>query len=104
MYTRLRFDLVNSVFENRPDSAGGARVVTDVGTESWLGYQKGQAEAAKLTPWLRGADPTAWFRSYDRVVYDELARWNWRVRFDVLTGYMELNHTWYCDDKDTKRP
>ena len=28
----------------------------------------------------------------------------WAVRLDLSTGYMELNHSWYCDDLDPGRP
>jgi len=27
----------------------------------------------------------------------------WSLRLDILTGYMELNHPWYCDDKNPER-
>ena len=29
---------------------------------------------------------------------------HWSLRFDLSTGYMQLNHSWYCDDKDPERP
>ena len=99
-YTHLKFDLENSVFSERP----GGGLITGVGIQdSW-----GPA-AGSLTPWLRGFNPAQTLHSGDRASYSNLG-WDfynvlgWDVRFDVSTGYMELNMSWYCDDKDPARP
>lgn len=103
MYTKLRFNLSSSVFWGRP----GVGVVRNIGTQESQG-----PDASALTPWLRGFEPTHTFHSGDRFAngYDADLGWNfynaldWNVRFDLSTGYMELNHSWYCDDKDPSRP
>ncbi|GAB1317059.1 hypothetical protein MFIFM68171_07269 [Madurella fahalii] len=103
MYTKLRFDLNSSVFWGRP----GGGVLRDVGIQQTWG-----SDASRLTPWLRGFDPTHTFRSrnqfegrYDAGLgadfYNPL---DWSVRFDLSTGYMELNNSWYCDDKNPSMP
>jgi hypothetical protein len=100
MYTHLRFDLNNSAFSGRP----GGGLITDIGIRDNWG-----PEVGSLTPWLRGFNPAQTFHSGDRDNYFNLG-WNfynvldWSVRFDVSAGYMELNHSWYCDDKDPSRP
>ena len=107
-YTKLRFDLSSSVFRDRSDGKGGSGgVVRDVGIQS----KYSEYGAGDLTPWLRGFNPTATFRSLNRnsnsyrdIGWDFYNVLDWQVRFDITTGYMELNHSWYCDDKDPSRP
>ena len=105
-YTKLRFDLSSSVFQDRPDDGRGGSVVRNIGIQSTYS----EYGAGYLTPWLRGFDPTATFRSPSRGSYSDaggLDFYNvleWQVRFDITTGYMELIHSWYCDDKDPSRP
>jgi hypothetical protein len=99
-FTRLRFDLNNSVFWERP----GGGLIKDVGIQADYGQ-----EAGSLTPWLRGFNPAQTFHSLEGPNYYN-SGWklynvlDWSVRFDLTTGYMELNHSWYCDDKDPSRP
>lgn len=103
MYTKLRFDLNSSVFWDRP----GGGLLHNVGIQETWG-----PDASRLTPWLRGFDPTHTFRSGNRFeeMYDPDLGWDfynpldWSVRFDLSTGYMELNHSWYCDDKNPSTP
>jgi hypothetical protein len=100
MYSNLRFDLNSSVFSNRP----GGGLIRKVGLQSGWG-----PEAGSLTPWLRGFDPTQTLRSVKRDSYykpgwDFYNGLDWNVRFDAATGYMELNQSWYCDDKDPSTP
>jgi len=55
-------------------------------------------------------DPTVTFD--DQIDYSDSANpgWHyynalsWSVRVDLLTNYIELNHSWYCDDKDRQKP
>ncbi|KAK5655144.1 hypothetical protein OQA88_6043 [Cercophora sp. LCS_1] len=106
--TKLRFDLSSSVFEDRP---GANRPIRAIGSYqpqvSW-----DDEGAVALTPWLRGFDPTRSYKSADRVVerrwydpgWDFYEFLSWEVRLDVRTGYMELGHQWYCDDKNPERP
>jgi len=29
---------------------------------------------------------------------------DWSLRFDIASGYLELNHSWYCNDKSAEKP
>lgn len=104
MYSKLKFDIDSSAFRDRP----GGGVVHNVGTSTIpIDYE----DATALTPWLRGSDPTQVYTPADRMPWDSsVIGWDfynvlgWDVRFDLSTGYLELNHSWYCDDKDPSRP
>lgn len=103
--TKLRFDLLSSVFADRPGSKGGA--IRGIAMNSYLGYYNREG-FSHLTPWLEGWDPARTWESEDRFKKDRYyydQGWDfyeflgWRVRFDIAKGYMELEHSWYCDDK-----
>ena len=53
-----------------------------------------------LTPYLPGYDPTTVLTARERSVH----ALGWSLRFDPLLMYLELNHSWYCEDKDPSRP
>ncbi|KAK4450171.1 hypothetical protein QBC34DRAFT_297593 [Podospora aff. communis PSN243] len=115
-YTRVRFDLNSSVFWGRE----GGGIVKGVGNERSADSGRGTAylgswESAmvRTTPWVASWDPSWTFRSGERyggeARYEDLG-WDvynvldWSVRFDVPTGYMELKHSWYCDDMNPGDP
>ncbi|KAK0726001.1 hypothetical protein B0H67DRAFT_551424 [Lasiosphaeris hirsuta] len=102
--TMFQFNLNSSVFAGFPPTKlSKDGVVRELGiTQETAGWT--------LTPWVRTFDPT-------RVYTDQTEYWDisnpgwkfynalaWSLRLDISTGYMELNHSWYCDDKDPERP
>jgi len=103
MSTSFYFDLDSSVFHGRPLNANDYRdrdsIIRNVGVR-----------ADSITPWVRTYDPA---RVYDdRTEYWDVENdgWRyynvlgWKLRLDLLTGYLEVNQSWYCDDKDRGRP
>lgn len=90
--TALTFSLDNSAFHNLPKGRSGLIEVRSY-------------DSVELTPWMRTWDPTHVFASrgsgYDRDFYPVLG---YSLQLDLSSGYMELNHSWYCDDKDPERP
>jgi len=85
----LSFTLNNSALASRP----GGSLIRDIYPIS-----------DELTPYFPDFQPTqsyemsrAWRDEYPNVLW-------WSVKFDVSTGYMELKHSWYCNDKDPSRP
>ncbi|KAI1806085.1 hypothetical protein F4811DRAFT_569606 [Daldinia bambusicola] len=74
------------------------------------GYQSVQYEGLDATPYLPTSDPARWYecKDYENGMRSSSA-WDrqslecrWQV--DLATGYMALNHTWFCDDKDPEHP
>ncbi|KAK0740065.1 hypothetical protein B0T18DRAFT_417155, partial [Schizothecium vesticola] len=121
-FTRLRFDLESSVFSNMNLNAndttggggGGAGVIRNIGNQKLRYDWEEEEESVKTTPWLNTWDPRYTYRSGQRygegrLSYGELG-WDfynaleWSLRFDLSTGYMELSHSWYCDDKNPDKP
>ncbi|KAK4208278.1 hypothetical protein QBC37DRAFT_297014 [Rhypophila decipiens] len=112
--TRLAFDLSSSVFPpsslNKVDRSRTAS-----------SYRR---RTLTLTPYLSSNwDPSAVYRSavnmadrfrgergdrptinVDAGGWDFYNALEWAVRLDLRTGYVELNHSWYCDDLDVGRP
>ncbi len=93
----LHLELHNSALVGRP----GGGVVQNVG--GWT---------PALTPYLPVWQPALVYdfslspgedmipgrrRPYPNMV-------GWSVRFDAEQGYLELNHTWYCNDKNPSKP
>ncbi|KAK0619640.1 hypothetical protein B0T14DRAFT_603396 [Immersiella caudata] len=98
-FTRLRLDLESSVWKGSGIKGGG--VVKGLGNMRVTDWE---SDAVKTTPWVGSWDPSWTYRSGerdDREFYNFL---DWSVRFDLTTGYMELSHSWYCDDKNPERP
>ncbi|KAK3342066.1 hypothetical protein B0T25DRAFT_358152 [Lasiosphaeria hispida] len=102
--TWFEFNLNSSVFAGFPPTAlSKDGVVRDLGVRQ-------EVAGRALTPWMRTFDPTRVFT--DRAEYPDISNpgWKfynalgWSLRFDISAGYMELNHSWYCDDKDPERP
>ncbi|XXH03920.1 hypothetical protein Hte_010328 [Hypoxylon texense] len=65
-----------------------------------------------LTPFLPSSDPGRWYDCRD---YgggdDDLSSSVWarhslecKWQLDLATGYLAINHTWYCDDKTPENP
>ncbi len=57
--------------------------------------------ADTMTPYLGNDDPSQWYYSWNRTSVNDQG---WSMRFDPAVGYMELNQSWYCDDKDFEHP
>ena len=103
MGTMSTFDLNSTVFNGLPPIAGiQDGIIRNVGVT-------GEEDGPYLTPGMRQFDPS---RAYQNPKLDDW--WNpswkfynelgWDVRFDISTGYMELNHSWYRDDKNLNTP
>ncbi|KAK3381155.1 hypothetical protein B0H63DRAFT_560892 [Podospora didyma] len=105
--TYLNLNLDSSVFS-------GTQAVADAGRIRAIGITRDEARARALTPWMRSFNPTiaytdrteypgdgAFNRNPNWGLYNGLA---WSVRLDLSTGYLELNHSWYCDDKNPITP
>lgn len=127
--TRLVFDLASSVFpassySSSPDKSRGSGVVHNLGTVQWNYYAGANGKwfsgsNLTLTPYMRNWDPTTVFKSVvtladrftsERALDIEGGGWDfynaldWALRFDLSTGYIELNHSWYCDDLNPSNP
>ncbi|KAI0179281.1 hypothetical protein GGR52DRAFT_298964 [Hypoxylon sp. FL1284] len=70
----------------------------------------GRTDAA-LTPFLPSSDPGRWYDCVDDAGSPEDSSRAWarqslecRWQLDLATGYMAINHTWFCDDKDPENP
>ncbi|KAK0648008.1 hypothetical protein B0T16DRAFT_455514 [Cercophora newfieldiana] len=71
------------------------------------GFELG-ASTEKLTPHVTDFEPTYWYtlgsifadlrpRPFRNVV-------DWGFRFDATVGYLEVNHTWFCEEKSPGKP
>ncbi|KAK5658126.1 hypothetical protein OQA88_2682 [Cercophora sp. LCS_1] len=90
-------DLVNSALMRRP----GGGIMPHV--DAW---------SKQLTPYTAAWKPTATYIQSDapwwangmggKFPFDNLL--GWKMRFDADKGYLELNHLWYCNDKNPTRP
>ncbi|KAI0165406.1 hypothetical protein GGR52DRAFT_585442 [Hypoxylon sp. FL1284] len=83
--TSVRFMLDNSALMSRPgyvsmDAGGGGH---------------------ELTPYLATHDAGHVYTAYKRNFLNDLG---WYVRFDLSQGYVELNQTWYCEERDPQHP
>jgi hypothetical protein len=61
----------------------------------------GASGRTALTPYLPPFEPTRNWRGF-RVPLGNLVDSN--LRFDPVNGYLEVNSTWYCNDKRASRP
>ena len=122
--TRLTFDLASSAFSEIEPPERGTGIINNIGTmvEDYAGGEGklNPGTSLSLTPWLRGWNATAILRSpwssadrntpSGKTMQVHAGGWDfynaleWTVRLDLATGYMELNHSWYCDDLDPRRP
>lgn len=120
--TRLTFDVASSVFKDMEPPERGTGVINNIGTleEDYAGGQGklNSGTSLTLTPWLRGWDSTSTIhspfsisnRNSSYTIQTEAGGWDfynaldWTVRLDLSTGYMEMNHSWYCDDLGPARP
>ena len=97
------FNLNSTVFSGFPPTAVSKDgVISNVGTSS-------EANGPFLTPGMRAFDPTRVYTNTPLSDYWDPG-WKfynglgWEVRLDISTGYMELKHSWYCDDKNIDTP
>ncbi|KAI1649125.1 uncharacterized protein F4817DRAFT_42487 [Daldinia loculata] len=74
------------------------------------GYQSVEYEGLETTPYLPTSDPARWYECKDYVAGD-LSSDAWarqsldcKWQLDLATGYIAINHTWFCDDKDPENP
>jgi hypothetical protein len=107
---------------DQPESSFGVRLLNSAlarrpgGPEG--GFEVG-AEAEQLTPYTGLQNPSGWGygwrpnwlymlvgtspyigsrkRPFINVV-------DWSFRFDAQAGYLELNHSWFCNDKNPSTP
>ena len=95
--TWFRFGLANSALAGEP---GG-------GLLAWLGGVNIDETAFSLAPdnvlfkpdyVLDAGNAPPWLGN---VLTDNAL--DWSLRYDASNGYMELNHTWFCDDKTSDR-
>ncbi|KAK1751142.1 hypothetical protein QBC47DRAFT_308381, partial [Echria macrotheca] len=102
MGTQFAFDLNSTVFSEFPPTAASRDgVIRDVGVSN--------GPSPFLTPGMRAFDPA---RVYTNTPLSDYwaPGWKfynglgWQVRLDISAGYMELNHSWYCDDKNLDTP
>ena len=93
----LSFDFANSAFSRRP----GDGVIRHV-----------EANTPALTPFTPEWRPAVAYGQRDDPWWElgfggHLPLDNalsWRMRFDAATGFLELNHVWYCNDKNPDTP
>ncbi|KAI0108363.1 hypothetical protein F4814DRAFT_455148 [Daldinia grandis] len=69
------------------------------------GFQSVEYEGLETTPYLPTSDPARWYECKDYVKGDQWSdAWARRWQLDLATGYIAINHTWFCDDKDPDNP
>jgi len=97
MNTMFVFNLNSSVFAGRPRTEGD-----DDGVIKYLGTSR-EENGPFLTPGMPDFDPSRGYTSGPGSggFYNPLGG---EVKFDISTGYMELKHSWYCDDKNLDTP
>lgn len=103
----LSFDFANSAFFPRLGSLHPGPGPDDGG---WIRHV--EANTPALTPFTPEWRPAASYGQRDdpwwnlgfggRFPFDNAL--SWRMRFDAATGYLELNHVWYCNDKNPDMP
>jgi hypothetical protein len=103
--TWFLFNLNSSVFAGFPPT-----VLSKDGVVRDLGIRQ-EYNGWTMTPWTRTFNPSrtisdmtesdGYTTNYGWKFYNAL---DWQFRFDISTGYMELNHSWYCDDKNLDTP
>ena len=74
---------------------------------------------SRITPWVHGWDPTKWYTDSEALhdgggatgmgfiggkSWDDLGILGWKLRVDLSTGYLEVDHAWSCTDKDPSKP
>ena len=94
--TAIQLTLNSSVFWNRPGGGGPLGV----------GVSDSQGDGASATPWLKAWDPTHVYRSaaWDKAGWSVYNFVDWAMRLDLTQKYLELNHSWYCDDMNVSTP
>ncbi|KAI0521057.1 hypothetical protein F5B22DRAFT_36429 [Xylaria bambusicola] len=83
--TDVKFRLDNSALIRRP---GGGSI--DVFTGSYA-----------MSPYFESFNPIQTFAPYKRNFLNDLG---WTLRLDLARQYLELNQSWYCEDKDPQHP
>ncbi|KAK6951176.1 hypothetical protein Daesc_007707 [Daldinia eschscholtzii] len=74
------------------------------------GYQFVEYSGLETTPYLPTSDPSRWYECKDYAngiqSSDAWARQSLECKWqlDLATGYVAINHTWFCDDKDPENP
>ncbi|KAK1751131.1 hypothetical protein QBC47DRAFT_464326 [Echria macrotheca] len=96
----LSFDFANSAFSRRSGDGDGGLI------------RHVEANTPALTPFTPEWRPAASYGQRDdpwwnfgfggRFPFDNPL--SWRMRFDAATGYLEMNHVWYCNDKNPDTP
>ena len=101
----LKFSLHNSALEGDWEKGG---------LVEYIGAQDG----VELAPYYPDFQPTHLYGEPGEVGFTDINGWSWQrgrifpksnnlawnVRFDASSGYLELNHSWFCDDRDPSRP
>ena len=55
-----------------------------------------------MTPGMPRFDPTKWHRANKDFPFGNTQ--DLRFRYDAVSSYIEIEHTWFCDDKDRANP
>ncbi len=96
-WSRLIFDFYNSAFGGFP----GGGMIPSVGINIARGTTPYTADYSP-GGWRTHHDGSWWTIQGSRPPFREML--GWRVRFDAVRGYLEVNHLWYCDDKNPETP
>ncbi|KAK4217508.1 hypothetical protein QBC37DRAFT_414650 [Rhypophila decipiens] len=98
-------DLVSSVWAGRKGSPVGG-LVKEIGLFD-------EQISQRQTPWTKSFDPTTWYDSksepayFRDLDYDFYNPKEWSYRLDLSSpkgAYLELKHSWYCDDLNLDTP
>lgn len=95
----LNMRLANSVFARRPGAPAE-------------GFSFGAEGTSTMVPWVAGWRPAMRYglasRNEDLSVLHHRRPFrnvvDWGVRFDVAAGYLEVSHSWFCNDKNASAP
>lgn len=75
------------------------------------GFQHVDYANVSLTPFLPASEPGRWYDCKDYRGDDHSSSNVWarhslecRWQLDLATGYLAIDHTWYCDDKTPENP